>query len=149
MTHRPASLALRLTLSIGAVITVVLLTFGWVVERSISDHFAQQDVDELNAVVQALQQSLSASPIDEAPAALRRRLAAAVSGHHDAEYRISDASGAVIYATPGSALDRFSRLPPSGNKVDIGSVRIWQDDGRTYRGAVVRLVPHAASANTP
>ncbi len=51
MTHRPASLALRLTLSIGAVITVVLLTFGWVVERSISDHFAQQDVDELNAVL--------------------------------------------------------------------------------------------------
>ena len=148
MAHRPASLALRLTLSIGAVITVVLLTFGWMVERSISDHFAQQDVDELNAVVQALQRSLSEYPMDEEPAALRRRLAEAVSGHHDAEYRISDERGAVIYATPGSALDGFSRLPPSGYKIDLDSVRIWKDNGRMYRGAVVWLFPHVASTNT-
>lgn len=149
MARRPASLVLRLTVSIAAVITVVLLIFGWTVERSINDHFAQQDVDELNAVVQALQQSLSAYPVDEEPAALRRRLAAAVSGHHDAEYRISDGSGAVIYTTPESDLDGFSRLPSSGNKVDIGSVKIWQDKGRTYRGAVVQLMPHGAPDNTP
>lgn len=149
MAHRPASLALRLTVSIGAVITIVLLTFGWTVERSINDHFVQQDVDELNAVVRALQQSLSAYPVDEEPAALRRRLAAAVSGHHDAEFRISDGSGAVIYATPDSDLDGFSRLPPSANKIDIGSVKIWRDKGRTYRGAVIQIVPHNVSDNAP
>ncbi|WP_367188303.1 hypothetical protein, partial [Castellaniella sp.] len=34
MNRRPASLAVRLTVSIGVVITVVLLAFGWIVERS-------------------------------------------------------------------------------------------------------------------
>ncbi len=51
MKRRPTSLVVRLTVSIGMVITVVLLTFGWMIERSINDHFIQQDVDELNAVV--------------------------------------------------------------------------------------------------
>lgn len=149
MAHRPASLALRLTVSIGAVITVVLLTFGWTVERSINDHFVQQDVDELNAVVQALQQSLSAYPVDEEPAVLRRRLASAVSGHHDAEFRISDGTGAVIYATPDSDLAEFSRLAPLAKEIDINSVKIWRDKGRTYRGAVIQVVPHGASDNAP
>ncbi|WP_322995022.1 heavy metal sensor histidine kinase [Castellaniella sp.] len=149
MAHRPASLALRLTVSIGAVITVVLLTFGWTVERSINDHFVQQDVDELNAVVQALQQSLSSRPLDEDPAALRRRLAAAVSGHHDAEFRVSDESGALIYATPDSDLEGFARLPPSTEEIDISSVKIWRDKGQTYRGAVIQIVPHGAPDNAP
>src|SRR3546814_17107128 len=89
MKRRPASLAVRLTASIGAVITVVLLTFGWIVERSINDHFIQQDVDELNAVVQALKRTLATLPPDIAPAELNQRFAHAVSGHPHAEYRIS------------------------------------------------------------
>src|SRR3546814_15639497 len=80
MKRRPASLAVRLTASIGAVITVVLLTFGWIVERSINDHFIQQDVDELNAVVQALKRTLATLPPDIAPAELNQRFATAVSG---------------------------------------------------------------------
>ncbi|TAM00182.1 MAG: two-component sensor histidine kinase, partial [Pusillimonas sp.] len=62
MARRPASLVLRLTVSIGLVIIVVLLSFGWVVERSINAHFVQQDVDELNAVVHSVEQSLSGRP---------------------------------------------------------------------------------------
>ena len=80
MKRRPASLAVRLTVSIGAVITVVLLTFGWIVERSINNHFIQQDVDELNAVVQALKHTLATLPTDIARAELNQRLANAVSG---------------------------------------------------------------------
>lgn len=43
MKRRPPSLVVRLTVSIGAVITAVLLTFGWMMERSINNHFVQQD----------------------------------------------------------------------------------------------------------
>ncbi|EHR40661.1 hypothetical protein [Alishewanella jeotgali] len=62
MKRRPPSLVVRLTVSIGAVITAVLLTFGWMMERSINNHFVQQDVDELNSVVQALQYLLATVP---------------------------------------------------------------------------------------
>ncbi len=66
MTFRSISLALRLTLSIGAVITLVLLGFGYAVERSIDRHFVQQDVDELNAVVDAVTQALAETQPDPA-----------------------------------------------------------------------------------
>src|SRR3546814_543218 len=138
MKRRPASLAVRLTASIGAVITVVLLTFGWIVERSINDHFIQQDVDELNAVVQALKRTLATLPPDIAPAELNQRFANAVSGHHNAEYRISSEAGVQIYASPGSNLDRFARIARPVENITIETVGIWKDHGATFRGAVLR-----------
>ncbi|CAM5565938.1 Cu(+)/Ag(+) sensor histidine kinase [Eoetvoesiella caeni] len=140
MTRRPASLALRLTVSIGAVITVVLLTFGWIVERSINTHFAQQDVDELNAVVQSVAQSLSEQQPGETNEVLSRRLASAVSGHHNAQFRLSDFDGNVIYASPNSDLDSFTRLASMVKEIDVDSVGIWRDKEQTYRGAVVQLM---------
>lgn len=138
MKRRPASLAVRLTVSIGAVITVVLLTFGWIVERSINDHFVQQDVDELNAVVQALKHTLATLPPNIAPGELNGRFANAVSGHHNAEYRISSEDGVQIYASPGSNLDRFARIARPVANVTIETVGIWRDQGATFRGAVLR-----------
>lgn len=138
MKRRPASLALRLTVSIGAVITVVLLTFGWVIERSISEHFIQQDVDELNAVVQALKHTVATLPPDLPPEALSLRFANAVSGHHNAQYRISSDIGAQIYATPGSGLDRFAEIALPVEKITTDTVGVWKDHGETFRGAVLR-----------
>lgn len=139
MIRRPASLALRLTLSIGLVIILVLFTFGWMVERSINKHFIQQDVDELNAVVQAVSQSLTESLADTLTKSLKRRLASAVSGHHNAKFQITNASGKVIYATPNSDLSSFTHLASSVDAITIDTVKIWQDKGQTYRGALVQL----------
>lgn len=149
MARRPASLALRLTVSIGAVITVVLLTFGWMVERSINGHFVQQDVDELNAVVQSLTRSLSELPPRQEPDALKRRLAAAVSGHNNAQFRVSDIHGNVIYGTPESDLVGFAQLSPSTGPIDIDSITIWRNEGQTYRGAVVQLMQKDPQGSEP
>jgi len=138
MKRRPASLAVRLTVSIGAVITIVLLTFGWIVERSINNHFIQQDVDELNAVVQALKHTLATLPPNIAPGELNERFANAVSGHHNAEYRISSDAGVEIYASPGSNLDRFVRIARPVENVTIETVGIWKDHEAIFRGAVLR-----------
>lgn len=145
MKRRPASLALRLTVSIGAVITVVLLTFGWIVERSISEHFMQQDVDELNAVVQALKHTVATLPPDLPPEALSQRFANAVSGHHNAQYRVSSDSGALIYATPGSSLDRFAKIARPVERITTETVGIWKDQGQTFRGAVLRTSIESSS----
>lgn len=149
MANRPASLALRLTVSIGSVITVVLLAFGWIIERSIDTHFVQQDVDELNAVIQAVSQSLSEPQLVVTSEDLKRRLASAVSGHHNAQFRISDSNENVIYATPNSDLDSFAWLAPSTEAIDIDSVKIWRDKGLTYRGAVVQLMQTGSINETP
>ena len=149
MTRRPASLALRLTVSIGAVITLVLLSFGWIIERSIDTHFIQQDVDELNALVQAVAQSLSEPLPGATTDDLKRRLAGAISGHHNAQFRLSDSSGTVIYATITRGLDGFARLIPSADAINIDTVKMWQDKGQTYRGAAVQLMPTGVLDDKP
>ncbi len=149
MTLRPTSLALRLTVSIGAVITVVLLTFGWIIERSIDNHFIQQDIDELNAVVQTIAQSLSDTPSDATTEDVKSRLEGAVSGHHNALFQLSDSNDRVFYATTNSDLDGFAGLVPSVDAINIDSVQIWQDKGQTYRGAAVQLLSTQALENKP
>src|SRR5690606_28673716 len=141
MKRRPVSLAVRLTVSIGAVITVVLLAFGWIIERSINNHFIQQDVDELNAVLQALQHTIATLPEGYDAAALEATFASAISGHHNALFRISTPSGSVIYSTPGSDLERFARLSQPVDQIEIDTVGIWKGHDETYRGAVVQATP--------
>src|SRR3546814_17840072 len=58
MERRPAYLAVRLTVSMSAVITAVLIAFGWTVERSIDNQFIKQAVDEFSAVAQAFEHTL-------------------------------------------------------------------------------------------
>lgn len=117
----------------------MLLTFGWIVERSINKHFVQQDVDELNAVVQALEHTFATLPPDIAPAQLRQRFASAVSGRHNAQFQVASSTGALIYATPGSNLGRFSKLARPVKHITIDNVGIWQAGGETLRGAVVQI----------
>lgn len=141
MKNRPVSLAVRLTVSIGAVITVVLLAFGWIIERSISNHFIQQDVDELNAVLQALQHTIATLPNDYDPEALQATFASAISGHHNAQYRIATSTGSVIYSSPGPDLERFTKLSQPVERIEIDTVGIWKGHDETYRGAVVQVTP--------
>lgn len=137
MTRRPLPLAVRLTVSIGAVITVVLLTFGWMMERSINNHFVQQDVDELNSVVQALQYLLATAPADLPADGLHQRLASVVTGHRNAQYQISTDSGSLIYSTPGFNLDTFARTARPVEEITIDTVESWNDHQEAFRGAVL------------
>ncbi|MGS1116531.1 Cu(+)/Ag(+) sensor histidine kinase [Castellaniella sp. UC4442_H9] len=139
MRQRPASLALRLTVYIGTTITVILLAFGWVIERSINAHFIQQDVDELQAVVQALKHTLSTLPPHLGPTELRARFSDAVSGHHNAQYRVAWDAGAQIYATPGPDLTPFTRTVAPVDKITIDTLSLWQAHGQTLRGAVLQF----------
>ena len=137
MKRRPLSLVVRLTVSIGAVITVVLPTFGWMMERSINNHFVQQDVDELKSVVQALTQLLASTPTDIPTGELHQRLASVVTGHRNAQYRISTDSGAAIYSTPGFNLDTFARTARPVEEITIDTVESWNDHQEAFRGAVL------------
>lgn len=145
MRRRPVSLAVRLTVSIGAVISIVLLMFGWAVERSIDDHFVQQDVEELKAVAQALQQRLATVAPGTAPEALSAQLAQAISGHHHAQYRIASDSGERIFASAGEGLGEFAQAAPPVARITAETVSVWKGQAQTLRGAVLRLAPSAAN----
>jgi len=146
--RRPASLALRVTVFVGIVTTLVFLAFGWIIERSIEYHFAEQDADELRVVAQAVQQSLLGLPSGDNSLTLGRRLASAVTGHHGVFFHVADGSGRLLYATPGPDLTAIARTVAPVRRIEASSLHVWQDQQKTYRGAVVRFsVGEHASAH--
>src|SRR5690606_16530258 len=103
-----------------------------------SNHFVQQDVDELDAVVRTLRHTLAAIPPGIPPKALRERLAEAVSGHHNAQFQISTSDGEVIYATSGPSLSQLAKGVRPVKTVTTDNVSVWRTNGETLRAAVVQ-----------
>lgn len=144
ITHRPVSLVLRVTAFVGITITVLLLAFGWIILRSIEQHFSEQDADELRVVAEAVRQSLGVSPLEQDGVALRRQLENAVSGHHGVFFQVSETGGQPIYATPGPDLSDIARRVKPVHRIDANSLHQWQDhqwqgNQKAYRGAVLRM----------
>lgn len=151
-TQRPASLTLRVTAYIGVAITLAFLTFGWIIERSIELHFAEQDADELRGVTQTLQPLLFSQTSHEDSAALRRRLTSPLANHHHGVFfQVTDASGQLMYATPGPDLSKLADTIAPAQSVDAASLHTWQDKGdqHSYRGAVVNLRRDSQTSANP
>ncbi len=128
---RPTSLTLRLTLLFSAVATVVFLAFGWIIERSLNEHFALQDSKELKVVAQAVKQSLSTLRSDYELEQAKQRFDDILVGHHGPLLHISDASGNILYSSAGADL---SSIPlPSPNQRSQGNIQQWHDSKHHYR----------------
>lgn len=135
----PVSLATRLTASIGTIITVLLLVFGWIVERSINEHFIQQDVDELNAVAQALIHAIKVMPVDESREAMASRFAEAVSGHHNVQYSVWLADNTPVFSTFLPDLQNERVLTQPVDQIAFNTVQVWQAQTETFRGGVLKI----------
>lgn len=135
----PVSLATRLTASIGVIITVLLLLFGWMAQRSINEHFIEQDVDELNAVVQALTHAISMMPVNENREAMAVRFAEAVSGHHNVQYSVWLADNTPIFSTFVPALQNEVSLAQPLEQIAVNTVYVWQTQTEIFRGGVLKI----------
>jgi len=134
---RPTSLTLRLTLLFSAIATVVLLTFGWLIERSIEEHFLLQDIQELKTVVQAVKLSLStlqsrpgSAPDKSELKRVKQRFSDILTGHHSTLLLITDATGQRLYSNTNSDLS-FIQRPLSGLRQ--GVVQQWSNNKHNYR----------------
>ena len=127
--RRPISLTLRLTLLFSAVATVVLLAFGWIIERSIEEHFAMQDIQELKVIAQRVEQSLDTLQTRHDLERIKQRFDDILVGHHGPLLRISDASGTLLYRSPGAD---FSQMPLP-NQRSQSTIKKWKDANHHYR----------------
>ena len=137
--RRPASLAWRLTLSIALVIALVFSGLGWVIQHSIEQHFVEQDAEELDVVVHSVERVLANQPPAATAQDIAQHLAGAVSGHHGIYFLVADASGNTLFATPGPSLARMTHTLPVVAGVDADRLQDWQEQGRSFRGAVLRF----------
>jgi two-component system heavy metal sensor histidine kinase CusS len=137
-SHRPVSLTLRVTALIGVATTLVLLAFGWMIERSIERHFAEQDADELQVVADAVRQALVS--FSESPqTTLTDTLAKAVSGHHGIFFYVADDAGNTLYTSDGPNLAAIAQHVSATPRIEIKTMHVWQEPPNTYRGSVLKM----------
>lgn len=141
---RPTSLTLRLTILFSAVATVVLLTFGWVIERSIEEHFRSEDTKELRVVAQAVRASLTTLPAEPDLSHLKQRFNDILVGHHNTLLHVSDATEKRLYVSPGS--DLLAIPLPASDRLHEGLVQEWNDSEHNYRVLIQQV---AAQNNGP
>ena len=135
--RRPTSLTLRLTLLFSAVATVVLLAFGWIIERSIEEHFVLGDTKELKVIGQAVEESLSTLRSNHDLARVKQRFDDILVGHHGPLLYISDSSGTSLYSSPGPDL---SLMPlPSPDQLSQGDIQQWSDTQHNYRVLIQQI----------
>lgn len=144
-SRRPISLALRLTVSIASIITLVFLALGWVIERSLEHHFAMQDAEELEVVARSIQQALTTLPHEASRDDLTHRLSDAVKGHHGMYYQVQDAHGRTLFATPGPNLNAIALPLTAATDIEASHLHTWQEQGQSYRGTLVDIPPSEGS----
>lgn len=137
--RHPPSLALRLTVLIGVGISIVLLGFGLLVERSIDKHFMQQDIAELNAARQSVENAIEEVPTEHTEIWIKQKFGGALSGHRSVEFLLADDKGKVLYATPGVDLRALINVAPRVTRIDQDHVVLWQHKQSTYRSVVVPM----------
>lgn len=146
LARRPLSLALRITLIVGAAMTLSFVVFALLIARSLEHHFLRQDLGELQAVAESLASAMSDRPAPADRDELRRRLAGAVAGHHGVYFSVFDDLGRPIYGTAPEALLDRARTAAAAEVLDTSSMAVWRVDGRTYRSIVLGFEDHKVLA---
>ena len=127
------SLRVRLTLLFGLVLATIFTGFGWMVERSISLHFAQEDEAELSSIIKAVEGALREQG---AVSVLAPRFDDLLVGHHGAWLHVRDDTGRVLYS---SNHPDFSKLIDSLVEPRSPGLAIWSDGDERYRVLVATL----------
>lgn len=137
--RRPLSLALRITMLVGVVMTVLFSIFAVLVAKSMAMHFAEQDLGEIQAVAESLASALGPSPATDDAHALEMRLSRAVAGHHGVYFSVHDKTGARLFGTVPEGLYEVARATAAVDRLDTGALTVWQAGGQDYRGAMLQL----------
>lgn len=134
---RPLSLNNRVMLFVALAISLSLVVIGHLVQKSVVQHFAEQDADELvvisHAVAEALKKTTrSGRSADET-------LPDAVSGHHGVYYQVWDESGALVYGPHEVVFPPRARFNSSVDTIRADNLVSWHIDDKFYRGAMTQV----------
>nr|MCU0842758.1 HAMP domain-containing protein [Thiobacillaceae bacterium] len=128
------SLTARVSLLFAAGAVAVLLGLGWVVERSVENHFREMDQHEVEGKLSLLRALFAKAGADDARAGLERQLRDALVGHHHLSVAVRGPDG-VEWFRYGEA-DFPADIPMAGPKPGWTA---WSAGRGEYRGLLARL----------
>ncbi|MBQ0755016.1 MAG: heavy metal sensor histidine kinase [Gammaproteobacteria bacterium] len=141
--RRSLSLAWRVTALVFIPILISFISLGWLIQRSIENHFAEQDAGELSVIAQSVENALdstssaSLSSTIDLPSSLQEKLTGAVSGHHGVYFAVFSANGDLLYSTPGPDLRTLVDSLAPAKTVDVDALYTWQEGAQHYRGTLL------------
>lgn len=131
---RPLSLKARVMLCVASSIGMSLILIGYLIQNTVSNHFVEQDEEELIVITGAVETALKKA-IREANS-FSEVLSEAVSGHHGVYYQVRDSQNRIIYFTAPFSYD----VLPNNNLDTLISIEnkstSWEFNGKHYRGLI-------------
>ncbi len=131
---RPLSLKARVMLFVATAIGLSLILIGYLIQNAVSNHFIEQDEEELHVITKAVEDALREANTDHSHFA--KTLEQAVSGHHGVYYQVLNQQLDILYFTPpfNYQIDIQTRLPEISHEA-LESVT-WELNGQHYRGLI-------------
>ena len=131
------SLTRRLTLMFVAATTTVLLLLGFVVARSVEQHFEDLDMMVLSGKMELIQQGLAGVKSTDELTAFTHQLDGSLVGHHGLEVMMLDTDHAVMFATSHANFlpSQVANLATQTS----GQPALWQQGGQTFRVLAAQL----------
>ncbi len=143
---QPTSLTLRLTLLFSTVATLVLLSFGWIIENSMENHFELGDIKELKLIAQAVKKPLQTLQSEQDLPLLQQRFDDILIGHHHPLLKVINDRGNVLY----SSLEFKKSLPdlPNFKSPNQTLVKHWKNGKNHYRIFAEQILTNNATPYT-
>ncbi|WHP32878.1 Cu(+)/Ag(+) sensor histidine kinase [Trabulsiella odontotermitis] len=101
LSHRPFSLALRLTFFISLSTILAFIAFTWIMLHSVEKHFAEQDVSDLQQINATLNNILHASATSEGQKITKMR--EFLASYRGISAVLQDAQGEILFSTSQGA----------------------------------------------
>lgn len=145
--RRPPSLTLRLTVLFAIAAATIFLIFGWVISRSIENHFEEGDIAELGIIARTVEEGLSGVRTTADLTSLELRFEDILMSHHRASLYILGEDKQLIYTSPETDLSAFTQALNGDAGSD--SVQRWSDAQHYYRVLTRRVGEYGITASTP
>lgn len=131
------SITFRLTLLFASASTVVLLLLGFLIGRSVEEHFEEQDMEVLSGKLELARHALEKVRSEKDLDSLPQQLDDSLIGHHALEVLVVGPDGRILFSTngadfPQALLDRQILGVPTRPTV-------WKSkQGKPFRGLAAR-----------
>ncbi|HFV9293942.1 TPA: Cu(+)/Ag(+) sensor histidine kinase [Serratia fonticola] len=125
--HRPFSLATRLTFFISLSTTIAFVAFTWFMLHSVKQHFAEQDIRDMQQISMTLKNTLK-NP-GESERQKIERLSNVLSSYQNISVLLSNENNQILYRSPDGPdlLPVLCSLDLSRD-LDSGSVFLWSGE---------------------
>ncbi|OYY82273.1 MAG: two-component sensor histidine kinase [Hydrogenophilales bacterium 16-62-9] len=146
----PLSLTARISLYFAAAACLVLLATGYFLSHVVETHFEEGDRHELNGKLELIQNLFRNAGNPHELDQLPQQLHDALVGHHGMVVAVTDASGALWFATPGAAFPGAlgKNCQDRSSNCTEDALQQWQQGGIGYRGLAVPIVAGAGQPFT-